>query len=134
MIAGILHRLKTLETTVRNMQRVKTQPRLIFPSGKGATIEFTIDSITTAGTSSPHNGKKVATVTIECAPCDRPELVGTSAQVVDRSGCVFSEANDDLIDRWGWANEQIAESLASGAEAGELTPCFWSAEDVCCPD
>lgn len=126
-------RLAKLETAVRQMQRVRTQPRLILGSGGGATIEFTIDSVTTAGTSSPYNGLKVATVTVETAPCDRSSMIGESIEVVDHSGCLFNEENEALVDRYGWAHEQVALSLASGAEDGELTPCHWSALNICCP-
>ena len=100
--------------------------------GGGATIQFTVDSITIAGTSSPYNGKKVATVTIEVAPCSRSSLIGTSAEVVDWSGCVWDLAEVDLIGVWGWASEYVALSLEAGVAAGTLTPCHWGADDRCC--
>ena len=100
--------------------------------GGGATIQFTVDSITIAGTSSPYNGKKVATVTIEVAPCSRSSLIGTSAEVVDWSGCVWDLAEEELIGVWGWASEYVALSLEAGAEPGTLTPCHWGADDRCC--
>lgn len=102
-------------------------------SGGGSTLEFTISSVTTAGSSSPYNGLKVATCTVEAAPCDQSALIGTTVSVVDHSGCLFNETNEALVGRYGWAHEQITLSLAAGAEEGELTPCHWSALNICCP-
>lgn len=100
--------------------------------GGAATIQFTVDSVATAGSSSPYNGKQVATVTIEVAPCSRSELIGTTAEVVDWSGCVWDLAEADLIGVWGWATECVALSLKSGDPPGTLTPCHWGADDRCC--
>lgn len=99
--------------------------------GGGASIQYTIDSVEVAATG-PYTGKKVATVTVETAPCDRSNLIGESADVVDHSGCVFDLAEEDLIGVWGWATEQIALSTEAGADPGELTPCHWAADDRCC--
>lgn len=100
--------------------------------GGAATIQFTVDSVATAGSSSPYNGKKVATVTIEVAPCSRGDLIGTTAEVVDWSGCVWDLAESDLIGVWGWATECVALSLKSGDPPGTLTPCHFGADDRCC--
>jgi len=100
--------------------------------GGAATIQFTVDSVATAGSSSPYNGKKVATVTIEVAPCSRGDLIGTTAEVVDWSGCVWDLAEADLIGVWGWATECVALSLKSGDPPGTLTPCHFGADDRCC--
>jgi len=101
-------------------------------SGGGATIQFTIDSVTIASVSSPYNGKKVATVTVLPSPCTRPELIGTTVQVVDWSGCVFDLPEEELIGVWGWASEYIYLSQKVGDPPGTLTPCHWSADDRCC--
>lgn len=98
----------------------------------GETIQYTIDSIDVAGSTSPYNGKNVATVTIEVAPCSMAELIGTSVEVVDWSGCVFDQLEADLIGVWGWASKYVALSLESGVDAGTLTPCHWGADDRCC--
>lgn len=106
----------------------------IWPSdgGKGgASIQYTIDSLTTA-TGGPYTGKKVATVTIEVAPCSRGDLIGESVEVVDWSGCVFDLPEAELIDVWGWATEGVALSLEAGAAVDALTPCHWAADDRCC--
>jgi hypothetical protein len=100
--------------------------------GSGASIEGTLVSIETAGTSSPYNGLVIATITVVVAPCDRPELIGTDVEVVDHSECVFDLTEEQLSGVWVWASEKIAESLAVGADLGTLTPCHWSADDRCC--
>jgi hypothetical protein len=100
--------------------------------GGGASIEGTLVSLATAGVSSPYAGLVIGTITVVTAPCDRPDLIGTSVEVVDHSGCIFDLAIEDLSGVWVWAAERIAESLANDAEEGELTPCHWAANDRCC--
>jgi hypothetical protein len=101
--------------------------------GQGSsTIGYTIDSISTAGTSSPYNGKVIASVTVVTAPCSRAFLIGTSVDVVDWSGCIFDLSEAELEDVFGWADENVALSLATTAEAGDLTPCHWAAINRCC--
>jgi hypothetical protein len=104
-------------------------------SSSGAKVEFSIDSIRTAvsgGLDAPYTGLVIATVTITRAPCDRPELLGTSVDVVDHSRCVFELPEADLIDVQGWASEGVTPSLDPGADPGTLTPCHWCADDRCC--
>lgn len=96
-------------------------------------IEYTIDSVITASTNSPHNGKKVATVTIEVATCGRENLIGTSTEVVDNSGCLFNEENSALVGRYGWAHWAVAKDTSEGAGPNDRTPCHWSADGLCCP-
>jgi len=96
--------------------------------GGGATIEYKIDS-TTIHTSGPYTGLKVAFANVKGAPCDRPELLGTSVEVVDHSNCLFDE--DDMSGYTGWAQESIYQSLEDG-KCGEDTPCHWAAINRCC--
>lgn len=98
----------------------------------GAKIQYTINSITIAGSTSPYNGKKVATVTIKPSPCTKPELINTTAEVVDWSECVFDLPAEDLVGVWGWASEYIYLSQKAGDPPGTLTPCHWGADDRCC--
>ena len=108
---------------------------LIDSSGaKNGSIEYTIDSVTTAGSSSPYNGLKVATVTIELITCGRGVEIGDSVEVVDHSGCIFNEDNADLVDRYGWADWKVSADLSTGASPGDLAPCHWSATGLCCPE
>jgi hypothetical protein len=97
----------------------------------GASIEYEIGSVSTAS-SGPYTGLKVASVTVMGAPCSRSSLIGTTVDVVDHSGCIFDLPSEDLAGAWGWASERVFESLASGADPGELTPCHWSADNRCC--
>lgn len=80
----------------------------------------------------PYTGKKVATITIEIAPCDDSGLIGTDVDVVDWSGCVFDLPFEDLEGVWVWASEGIGASQDPEAEEGDLTPCHWTANDRCC--
>ncbi len=97
----------------------------------GSSIQFTIESITTA-TGGPYTGKKVATVIVEVAPCNKKKLIGESVEVVDWSECVFDLDEEELIGVWGWASEGVARSQEPGAAADALTPCHWAADDRCC--
>jgi hypothetical protein len=105
---------------------------VLAPGGGGASIEYTIDSLETAGTDSPYNGLIVATATVILAPCDRASLIGEEVEVVDHSGCIFDLPEEDLIGVHGWATEGVALSLASGAGEDDITPCHWSASNRCC--
>ncbi len=96
------------------------------------TIEFVIDSLTTAA-SGPYTGLKVATVTIKFPPCNEPDLVETTAEVVDHSGCIFDE--EDMTGYTGWASRVVGLSLDAEADCDTLTPCHWGALNRCCgPD
>ena len=100
-------------------------------AGGGASIEYEIDSVSTAS-SGPYTGLKVASVTVKGAPCSRSSLIGTSVDVVDHSGCIFDLTSGELAGVWGWASERVFPSLASGASPGDLTPCHWCADNRCC--
>ena len=107
-----------------------------YPGGGGGgegKIEYTILSVTTAGANSPYNGLNVASVTIVVAPCSKPGLIGTSADVVDHSGCLFNEDFTGLVGRYGWAHWGIAADLSSTASPGDKSPCHWCADGLCCP-
>jgi hypothetical protein len=99
--------------------------------GGGGSIEYEIISTSTAS-NGPYTGLKVASVTVKGAPCSRSSLIGTSVDVVDHSGCIFDLTSGELAGAWGWASERVFPSLASGAPAGTLTPCHWSADNRCC--
>lgn len=98
-------------------------------AGGGATIEYTISSVATAS-SGPYTGLKVATVVIRGAPCSRSNLIGTTASVVDHSGCIFDI--EDMAGYTGWAAEMVFWSLDSAAECETVTPCHWAAINRCC--
>lgn len=104
-------------------------------SGGGSQIQGPITAVRNAGTGDdlPYTGKKIATMTVEVAPCNRASLIGTSVEVVDHSGCVLDLTNEELIGLWMFASEGIAESNEGGVDPGTLTPCHWVADDRCCP-
>lgn len=101
-------------------------------------ILYTIVSVETHTATSHYNGLKVATVRIApddvgVAPCHEPHLLGEiDIEVVDHSGCLFNEANEALVDRVGWAFWGVSFSLKSDAEEGDLAPCHWVADGLCC--
>jgi len=99
------------------------------PGGGGATIEYTISSLATAS-SGPYTGLKVATVVIRGAPCSRSSLIGTTASVVDHSGCIFDI--EDMAGYTGWAAEMVFWSLDAEAACETATPCHWAAINRCC--
>lgn len=99
------------------------------PSG-ARDITYTIDSIAVAS-SGPYTGLTIATVTIQGTTPSIPELIGTSQEVVDHSGCVFDIAEADLVDVFGWATERVYKSLEAG-HTDELTDPHWDADDRCC--
>lgn len=105
---------------------------LVDSSGDGsASIQYQIISTSTAS-SGQYTGKKIASVTIRGAPCNRSNLIGTVADVVDWSGCIFDLTSAQLSNVWGWASERVFLSLAAGAPAGTLTDCHWAADNRCC--
>jgi len=109
--------------------------RVVIDSAAGgeASIEYQIISIDVME-SGPYTGLTVASVTVMGASCGRSDLIGDTVEVVDHSGCIFDLVEASLVDVWGWASWRVFESLDPEAEAGELTPCHWSADDRCCVD
>lgn len=95
-------------------------------------LQGTIDSIVTAGTSSPYNGLVVATVTVTVPPDDQPLLLDTQVDVVDHTGRIFDLTEGQLVGVWVWAHEGVSQDLPSGASPGDLTPSHWSATDRVC--
>lgn len=133
-MVNLQRRIGQLEKTLERITQVETKPRLIIPAGGSGKIFFEVDSAATAGTGSPYNGNMILTVTIIVAPCDQPSLIGTSVDVVDWSTCLANaETTAAVVNREGWAFRGIAQSLASGASPGDLTPCHWALDGLCCP-
>lgn len=105
-------------------------------TGGGGTIEFTITSATTiSNTSSPYDGMRELTVTIISPPCGRTNLHLTSAKVYEHDPqCLTSDETDAaLVGRKGTAFEGVFQDQSSGASAGDLTPCHWVLQGLCCP-
>jgi hypothetical protein len=98
-------------------------------NSSGGTIEYKINSLSTA-ISGPYTGLIIADVTIKGAPCGRSNLIGTTAEVVDHSGCIFSV--EDMTGYTGWAAEMEFWSLDVEDDCETLTPCHWAAINRCC--
>lgn len=104
--------------------------------GSGGVIEFLVDSATTiSDSSSPYYGMRELTVTIISPPCDRKNLHLTSAKVYEHDPqCLAGDETDlALVGRKGTAFEGVFQDQSSGAEAGDLTPCHWVLQGLCCP-
>lgn len=102
------------------------------PGGSGDQIQGELVSLE-SGTGD-FVGKMVAEIEIVVAPCDQPDLIGSTVEVVDWSGCIFDLEQSDLLGVWVWANRGIALSQDPYAEEGQLTPCHWVAADRCCTE
>lgn len=106
-------------------------------TGGGFTrIEFLIDSATTvADSSSPFDGLRQLTVTIISPSCNSPELWDTSAIVYEHlPDCLtIDETDEELEGRKGWAYEGVYQDQSSGAAPGDLTPCHFVLDGLCCP-
>jgi len=114
----------------------KVMRAFIGSSGSGGTIEFLIDSATTiSNSSSPYDGMRELTVTIISPPCDRTNLHLESVKVYEHDPqCLTSDETDAALeDRKGWAFEGVFQDQSSGASAGDLTPCHWVLQGLCCP-
>ena len=133
----IRRRLDILEKTIERITPVETRPRLILPTGGGASvIEFTIDSATTVDDpDSPFDGMRELTVTVIGPSCDRAELLGETATVYEHDPqCLTSDETDEALeDRKGSAFEGIFQDQSSEAEEGDATPCHWVLIGLCCP-
>lgn len=69
----------------------------------------------------------VATVNVVAA--DDPNLVGTVQSVIDLSGCIFDEEDEDLLEVWVWANWQ--HYIVDVVGQPKLTSS-WVAFNRCC--
>lgn len=129
-LTNLLRRLNTLEMTVRRITQVDTKPRLILPPAGSIVIEYVIDSLATAGSSSPYNGLIVATATLKSvgANGDVPE---DEIEVIDHGGCTFDLADMEGFTGWAFSDAEFL-SLASGASSGEMTPKHYAAFTRCC--
>lgn len=108
----------------------KLLPVLWVGAATNTSITYTIDSIEVA-VSGPYTGLTVATVTIKGTTPSIPELIGTTVEVVDHSGCIFDLTEERLIGLFGWATERVYMSLEAG-HTTELTDPHWDADNRCC--
>ena len=107
----------------------------VHPEG-GGTIEFLVDSATTiSDTASPYYGMRELTVTIISPPCNRTSLHLTSAKVYEHDPqCLAGDETDAALEgRKDTAFEGVFQDQSSGASAGDLTPCHWVLQGLCCP-
>lgn len=65
----------------------------------------------------------VYTMTVVAASPESSNIVGEIVEVVDLSGCIFDEADEDLVGVWVWACWKVSEEFQDGA---------WVAQNRCC--
>ncbi len=111
---------------------------LIDSNGGGDNrIEFAVDSATTISNSaSPYDGMRELTVTVVGPSCNRASMLGeTGVKVYEHVPlCLTGDETDEaLVGRKGWAFEGVFQDQSAEAEAGDLTPCHWVLDGICCP-
>lgn len=128
--------------------------------GVGATIQGTLVE-TRIESEGEFAGKRIGTVKVHIAPCDREDLLPEMGEggleyvevdVVDHSGCIFDLDDEELGEVWIWASEGIApnpdydpnetipdpedpegpEIPNPSYDPEKATSCHWCADDRCC--
>ena len=106
-------------------------------SGGMGRIEFEVTSATTISDSgSPYDGMRELTVTVVGPSCNRASMLGeTGVKVYEHVPlCLTGDETDEaLVGRKGWAFEGVFQDQSAEAEAGDLTPCHWVLDGICCP-
>jgi len=130
-------RLDRLEVIVRRITQIETKPRLILTSGGFQRIEFIVTSATTiSSTLSPYDGMRELTVTVQSPSCNAVELHDeTGVKVYEHSPqCLTGDETDAaLVGRKGWAYQGVHQDMSNGASPGDLTPCHFVLDGLCCP-
>jgi len=99
-------------------------------------IEFIVVSATTiSDTASPYNGMRKLVVTVKSPSCNASGIHGDTVDVYEHQpACLTAdEADEDLVDRKGWAYQGVHQDMSSGADTGDLTPCHYVLDGLCCP-
>jgi hypothetical protein len=111
---------------------------MIYDGGGGfARIEFIVTSATTiSSTLSPYDGMRELTVTVKSPSCNAAGLHGdTGVKVYEHSPqCLTGDETDAaLVGRKGWAYQGVHQDMSAGASPGDLTPCHFVLDGLCCP-
>jgi len=99
-------------------------------------IEFIVVSATTvADTNSPYDGMRKLVVTVKSPSCNVPGIWNTTVDVYEHQpACLTDDETDGaLVDRKGWAYQGVHQDMSSGASPGDLTPCHYVLDGLCCP-
>lgn len=112
-------------------------PELILQAGGGFTrIEFEVTAATTiSDTNSPYDGMRKLTVTVIGPSCNEPGLHNEEVDVYEHEPlCLTGDETDlALVGRKGWAFKGVHQDMSSGASIGDLTPCHFVLDGLCCP-
>ena len=109
---------------------------IVSGSGGFTRIEFTVDSATTVSdTGSPFDGMRKLTVTVIGPSCNNPGIHGDTVDVYEHPpDCLTVDETDaELEGRKGWAYEGFFQDQSATAEVGDLTPCHYVLDGLCCP-
>jgi hypothetical protein len=108
--------------------------------GAGAGDVITIEFIVTAAEiienpSSPYDGMLHLTVTVKSPSCNATGLWNTTQDVYEHEAlCLLgTEEPADLIGRKGTAYKGVHQDMSTGASPGDLTPCHFVLQGICCP-
>jgi len=99
-------------------------------------IEFIVVSATTvADTNSPFDGMRKLVVTVKSPSCNVPGIWNTTVDVYEHQpACLTDDETDGaLVDRKGWAYQGVHQDMSSGASPGDLAPCHYVLDGLCCP-
>ena len=111
---------------------------ILIDSVSGFTrIEFTVTSATTiSDTESVYDGMRELTVTIKSPSCNNTGIWGdTDIKVYEHEPLCLTTGETDgaLVDRKGWAYEGVHQDMSAAASPGDLTPCHYVLDGLCCP-
>lgn len=137
-VALLQKRLERAEATIKRITQIETKPRLIVDGGGGGfnRIEFIVVSATTvADSGSPYNGMRKLVVTVKSPSCNAPGIWNTTVDVYEHQpACLTDDETDEaLAGRKGWAYQGVHQDMSSGADPGDLTPCHYVLDGLCCP-
>lgn len=105
-------------------------------SGGFTRIEFEVTAATTVSdTNSPFDGMRKLTVTVVSPSCNEPGLHNEEVDVYEHEPlCLTGDETDlALVGRKGWAFKGVHQDMSAGASVGDLTPCHFVLDGLCCP-
>lgn len=118
---------------------IATDCMRVFVNAGGSSItriEFIVVSATTvADTASPYNGMRKLVVTVKSPSCNAAGIWNTTVDVYEHQPACLTEGETDgaLVGRKGWAYQGVHQDMSSGADPGDLTPCHYVLDGICCP-
>lgn len=100
-------------------------------------IEGIVTAATTVSdTGSPYDGMRKLTVDVQSPSCNDQSLWDTSQDIYEHVPLCLTGDEEDaaLVDRKCWGFEGFHQDMSSGASPGDLTPCHFVLDGICCPE